>query len=375
MIESGFLNHFSQLEDPRVINHNTRHTFIEILVLAFVATLCGCDDWVEVTLFCKSKKSLFKKFLELPNGIPSHDTFSRVFSMIDSQHFEEIFTVWMNELFEKTRGEIIALDGKTLRGSRHKGNNKGIHLVHAWACKNQLTLGAVRVDDKSNEITAIPKLLKLLDVADCTITIDAMGCQKKIAEIIIDRKANYVLNVKDNQRDLKSDIETIFSFEESKPDIKFSSSIEEHDAGHGRVETRQYMSLPMTHFPKIQADWIGLQSITKVVRTRILGEEKSEETLFFISSHPYHSDKIPKAIRSHWHVENRLHWQLDISFQEDHCRVRIGHEAENVALLRRLSLACLKKDNATKAGIKAKRKKAGWDDDYLLDILSKGFEK
>jgi predicted transposase YbfD/YdcC len=202
-----------------------------------------------------------------------------------------------------------------------------------------------------------------------------MGCQKKIAELIIKRKADYVLNVKDNQKELKSDLESIFCYEESKPDIEFSSSIEEHDVGHGRIEKRHYMSLPMTNFPKIKEDWAGLQSITKVVRHRILDEEKTEETLFFISSHPYHSDKIPKAIRSHWQVENRLHWQLDISFQEDHCRARIGHEAENVALLRRISLACLKKDVGTKAGIKAKRKKAGWDDAYLMDILAKGFEK
>jgi len=185
MLTADFLNHFSKLEGPPVTNHNTRHKFIDILVLAFVANLCGCDDWEEVAAFCKIKIALFKPFLELPHGVPSHDTFSRVFSMIDTYHFEEIFVEWMKGIFVKSKGEIIALDGKTIRASRVKGSHKGIHIVSAWACENQLTLGAIKVDSKENEIIAIPRLLKLLNIAHCTVTIDAMGCQKKIAEKIL----------------------------------------------------------------------------------------------------------------------------------------------------------------------------------------------
>ena len=220
MLSSDLLTHFGHLEDPRVINHNTRHKFIDILILGFIGHLCGCDDWVEVEDFCNIKKSFFEKILELPNGIPSHDTFGRVFSMIDTVHFEEIFIAWMNEIFIKTKGEIIAVDGKTIRGSRTTGNLKGIHLVNAWACENQLTIGVMKVDDKSNEITAIPKLLKMLNIKNCTVTIDAMGCQRKIAKEIIKNKANYVLHVKDNQKDLKCDIAAVFSMIETRKNVE-----------------------------------------------------------------------------------------------------------------------------------------------------------
>jgi len=290
MLSSDFLKHFSKLEDPRVTNHNSRHKFIDILVLAFVANLCGCDDWTEVVAFCKIKKQLFEQFLELPNGISSHDTFSRVFAVIDIVNFEEIFITWMNELFVKSKGEIVAIDGKTVRGSRTKEYSKGIHLVNAWACKNQLTLGVVRVDRKTNEITAIPKLLKLLNITNCTVTIDAMGCQRKIVKEIIDRGANYVLTVKGNQQDLKDDISDVFSNLENKENIECCDSGVMKESQHGRDETRRYISLPIiTTLPLLKDTWEGIQSITKVIRTRTLNGKRSEEILYYISSHSYHS--------------------------------------------------------------------------------------
>lgn len=374
MLTAEFLNHFSKLEDPRVTNHNSKHKFIDILVLAFIANLCGCDDWGEVQAFCKIKIELFKKFLELPHGIPSHDTFSRFFSMIDTYHFEEIFIDWMNDVLKKSKGEIVALDGKTIKGPRAKGSHQGIHIVNAWACKNQLTLGTMKVDCKENEITVIPRLLKLLNIAHCTVTIDAMGCQKAIAEDIIKNNANYVLTVKDNQKELRVDIETVFSMVESRKHIECLDSGEEIETKHGRKETRRYTSLPINEFSSLFSLWKGIQSVTRVTRKREHAQQTLEETLYFISSHPYHSENIKNAIRSHWHIENRLHWQLDVSFNEDRCRARVKNEAQSIALIRRISMAYLKKDLTTKSGIKCKRKKASWDDNYLMKILMSGLQ-
>ncbi len=370
MLTVEFINHFSKLEDPRVTNHNTRHKFIDILVLAFVGILCGCDDWEDVVDFCEIKIHLFQDFLELPHGIPSHDTFSRVFSMIDGHHFEEIFIEWMKEVYTKTQGEVVALDGKTIRGARSKGFHRGAHIVSAWACKNQLTLGAIKVDCKENEITAVPRLLKLLNIAHCTVTMDAMGCQKKIAAQILEKKANYVLTVKNNQKELRSDIEMVFSTIERRQHIEGLDSGEELENKHGRKEMRRYTSLPVDEFSFLFSDWAGIKSVTRVVRKRELAEKTSEETVYFISSHPYHSEQIKMAIRSHWHIENRLHWQLDVSFNEDRSRARIKNEAQNIALMRRISMNYLKKETTRKASIRRKRKQASWDDGYFFQILS-----
>lgn len=375
MLEDSFTKHFLKLEDPRVTNHNTRHEFIEILVLAFISILCGCDDWVEVEEFCNHKIKMFKKFLTLKHGIPSHDTFGRVFSMIDTYHFEEIFAAWMKEIFVKTKGEVVAVDGKTIRGSRKPNELKGAHLVNAWACKNRLTLGVMRVDSKTNEITVVPKLLKLLSIANCTVTLDAMGCQKTIAKEIIKKKADYVLTVKDNQADLRCCLDTTISIIEKRKFVECMDSGEEVEKKHGRIETRRYISYPITdEFPPLADEWEALKSVTKVIRKRTTNSETEEEILYFISSHPYHSEHIKDAIRSHWHIENRLHWQLDVSFNEDHCRARIKNEAESIALIRRITMAFLKDHKKVKRGIKCKRKVASWDEDYLFDVLSNGLK-
>jgi len=373
MLEDSFVKHFSKLEDPRVTNHNTRHKFIDILVLAFIAILCGCDDWIEVEEFCNHKIKMFKKFLSLKHGIPSHDTFGRVFSMIDTYHFEEIFADWMKEVFIKTKGEVVAVDGKTIRGAKGKSELKGVHLVSAWACKNRLTLGVIRVDSKTNEIKVIPKLLKLLNITDCTVTLDAMGCQKLIAKEIIKNKANYVLTVKDNQADLRCCLDTTISIVQKRKHVECIDSGEEIEKNHGRTESRRYISYPITDdFPPLANEWEGIKSVTKVMRVRTSKDKTEEETLFFISSHPYHSETIKDAIRSHWHIENRLHWQLDVSFNEDRCRARIKNEAESIALIRRITMAYLKEHKKVKRGIKCKRKVASWDEDYLFDVLNNG---
>jgi len=362
--------HFSKLEDPRIVNHNSRHKFFDIIVMAFIAVLCGCDDWVEVAEFCDARQKLFKELLELPNGIPSHDTFGRVFSIIDAEHFEEVFAEWMHEIFHKTKGEIIALDGKTIRAARAKGNKKGVHMVSAWACQNKLTLASMKVAEGDNEITTIKKILKLLDISKCTVTIDAIGCQKEIAKQIVARGGNYVLCVKDNQKEVRSAVETAFKVVEQRPYKEYTDTGERNEKSHGRIESRRYLSLPLTHTPYLKDDWAGIQSITKVIRTRTIeGEETTIGVWYYISTHPYLSDKIAEAIRSHWNIENNLHWQLDISFHEDQSRARIKNAAECFSLLRKISMAYLKKDLKSKVGIKCKRKKACWSDQYLFDIL------
>ena len=371
MLDSNFLSHFSILEDPRVTNHNTRHKFLDIFILAFIGNLCGCDEWTEVEDFCNAKIDLFKSYLELPNGIPSHDTFGRVFSMIESEHLEELLISWMNLIFKKTKGEIIAIDGKTVCGSRKKHEHKGIHLVNAWACQNKLTLGTLKVDKKTNEITAIMKILGMLNISGCTITIDAMGCQKKIAKKIIDNKANYVLCAKDNQKWLKIDIDISFKLNERHIYQHSTDTGFKEEKHHGRVEARKYLTLPAEYFPKLQEEWPGIKSVAKVIRRRTIEKKTSEEVNYYISSHSYISKQIPEAIRKHWNVENCLHWQLDVSFNEDNCRARIKNEAENIAILRRISMAFLKK-NKYKAGIKRKRKRAGWDDSFLFEVLNEG---
>lgn len=370
MLTSSFIMHFSKLEDPRIVNHNSRHKFFDVVVMAFIAVLCGCDDWVEISEFCKARVKLFKEFLELPNGVPSHDTFGRIFSLIDSENFEAVFSEWMHDIFYKTKGEIIALDGKTIRAARLKGSKKGIHLVSAWACYNKLALASIRVDDKSNEITSIKQILKMLKITKCTVTIDAIGCQKDIAKEITNRGGHYVLCVKDNQKELKYDVATAFTLSDQFKYKEYTDTGVIKQKGHGRIETRRYLCLPIEYAPALKNEWPGIQSIVKVIRTRTVGEQSSEEIQYYISSHAYLSEKIAESIRSHWQIENCLHWQLDVAFHEDQCRARIKNAAESFSLLRKISMAYLKKDQKSKVGIKCKRKKACWSEEYLFDILT-----
>ena len=366
--------HFEALKDPR-ITKKTSHKLIDIIVIAICAVICGADGWVQVEAFAKSKRKWFKGFLELPHGIPSHNTFGRVFSLISSKLFQTCFQQWINEVFEITDGQVIPIDGKTAKGSHHKRHDqKAIHMVHAWAAQNGVLLGQVKTKEKSNEITAIPELLKILEIKGCIITIDAMGCQRDIAEEIVEKEADYILAVKGNQENLEEAIKNTFD-EAMKNDfegVKYSTN-KSTDKNHGRIEVRTCYVLPILYLLGASAfkkKWKKLRSIILVISERTVNDQTTVEHRFYISSLKENAKKISDAIRQHWSVENSLHWSLDVTFKEDQCRVRIREAAENFSLLRKIALMYLKNETSFKGGIQTKRLRAGWDSQYLLNVLS-----
>ena len=379
-LSSQFLSHFEVLQDPRKESHLKRHLLMDILVLTILAVICGAvicgaDSWVEVEEFGEEKEEWLKTFLTLMHGIPSHDTIGRVFASLSTRALEECFMKWVHSLVQVTNGEIIAIDGKTVRGSRttKKGESpSAIHMVSAWAAQQNMVLGQRQVDEKSNEITAIPALLKMLDIKGGIVTIDAMGCQRKIATKIIDQGADYVFTVKDNQGDLHQKMIELFEKVEQKnwQDIWHKQS-ETVDGGHGRVETRRYSVLPVMYLPWMASQkWQGLQSLVMVERTREINDKISYEKHYYISSLKPNADIIGDAIRSHWCIENKLHWSLDVAFREDQCRVRTGNAASNFAIIRHIALNLLKNEKSSKVGIKIKRSKAGWNNTYLAKVLA-----
>lgn len=366
-------DHFASLEDPR-IDRTKLHQLMDILVIAICAVVCGADDWVEVELFGNAKRAWLRTFLALPNGIPSHDTFGRVFARLNAEQFQGCFLAWIRAVSEITHGQVIAIDGKVLRGSCHRLLGKaGIDMVSAWATANHLVLGQVKVDDKSNEITAIPKLLQVLAVAGCIVTIDAIGCQTEIAKAIIEQDADYVLAVKENQGHLYEDITGLFDAaqEEQFKDVPHDYA-KTTDKGHGRLEMRQCWTISdatLIEYLRNRAGWRNLRTIAKVVAERRVNGETTSEARYFISSLDGDARRMLNAVRSHWGIENALHWVLDIGFDEDHQRVRKDNGPANFAVLRHIALNLLKQDKTVKAGIKAKRLKAGWDEPYLLKVL------
>jgi predicted transposase YbfD/YdcC len=362
---------FAEIEDPRRINRS--HQLIDIIVLAICGLICGADNWVEIETFGKAKQGWFKQFLELPNGIPSHDTFGRVFAVIDPQQFRESFLNCVKSIAELVE-KHIAIDGKQLRRSHDRTNDKtALHMVSAWSSENSIVLAQEKVRDKSNEIIAIPALLELLALANCVITIDAMGCQTKIAQKIVDADADYVLALKKNQEKLHEIVEILFSdpneIKATKPDYH-----RDVNQGHGRIEIRECWATHDAEYLKyIEQElghWEGLQSLIMVKSERIINGDTSTETRYFISSLPPDAKYLLNVIRSHWGIENKLHWVLDMSFREDDSRVRHGNATENLAIMRHLCLNLLKRETTAKCGIKAKRLKAGWDVNYLFKVLS-----
>ena len=366
----AIVEHFKDIEDPR-IERGKLHNLIDIIAIAICAVICGADTWEDIELFGEAKHEWLKQFLELPNGIPSHDTFGRVFSIISPVEFQRSFLNWIKAISESIEREVVAIDGKTSRRSYDKSKGKGaIHMVSAWATANRVVLGQVKTEDKSNEITAIPELLNVLALKGCIVTIDAMGCQKNISAKIIEKGADYVLALKGNQGTLHEDIKLFFqdAKETSFKDIHHDF-YETIDGDHGRIETRRYSIVSDIEWLEGKADWKEIKSIGMVESEREIGDKVTKETRYYISSLPSNAKLFGDAVRKHWGIENSLHWVLDVVFREDECRIRKGHAAENFAVLRHIALNLIREEKSIKRGAKGKRLKAGWDNDYLSKIL------
>lgn len=370
-LDLSIISHFESLPEPRQ-SGKVAHKLIDVIIITICAVICGADNWVEVAEFGKEREKWLRKFLELPNGIPSHDTFGRVFSVISSVEFQKCFSSWIKAVFCVTKGQVIAIDGKTLRKSHDRSSNKAaIHMVSAWATANRVVLGQVKTAEKSNEITAIPELLNLLEIKGCIVTIDAMGCQKAIAEQIIRQKGDYVLGLKGNQGNLYEDVKLFFEYASL---IEFDhinhSYHKEVDGDHGRIETRRVWTVSDLDWLEGKGQWKGLNVIGMVESTREIDDKTSTERRFYIGSIENNAKLLGNSVRVHWGIENSLHWSLDVTFREDSCRVRKGNAPENLAVVRHLALGLLKQEQSARTGIKAKRFKCALNTDYLTKTLT-----
>ncbi len=380
----GLLRHFETLQDPRM-DRTRLHRLDDIIAIAILAVTCGAESWVDLEQFGKAKHDWLKTFLHLPHGIPSHDTFGRVFAAIDPDAFEQCFYQWVQGLIEASDTGALHIDGKTLRRSFDAASGKAaLHMVSVWASKAELALAQCASEQKSNEITAIPRLLDLITLHGAVVTIDAMGCQRDIAGKIIDEGGDYILAVKGNQAELHEDVKRLFddakqhNFEQMGYDFYQAT-----EKGHGRIETRKVWVTREIDWLRQRGQWKHLRSVVCVECERHVMDpaggagKRSTETRYYISSIDHRQRGrdaawFAQTIRSHWSIENKLHWSLDVSFAEDQCRVRQGHGDENLARLRRLSLNLLKRERSAKVGIAGKRRKAGWDNRYLLKVLADG---
>ena len=367
LAELSILHHFRKLKDPRRV-HRRLHLLNDIVVIAICATIAGAQDWQEIVTFGHKRLDWLKRFLKLPHGIPSHDTFERVFDLINPQVFQACFRSWVEVLRDVLSIKHVAIDGKTLRSSG-TGGLKALHLVSAWATEQQLSLAQVACAEKSNEITAIPQLLELLDVKGAIVTIDAMGCQKAIAQKIVAQEGDYVLTVKDNQPNLLTDIQQSLAEASEKGFVGLESdSYETREKGHGREEYRSYLVLHQTGGIRNAQEWSGLTTIGMCYSERTVNGVRSEELRYFIGSRKAKARVYAQALRNHWGIENALHWQLDVTFDEDDNRVTKRNGAENLALLRRLTL-CLLKAHPEKLSIAKKRFAAALDTQFLEEVL------
>ena len=367
---ASITQYFRALPDPRV-RRTRRHALVDILVITLCGVLCGADDWVAIARFGRAKRKWFRSFLALPHGIPSHDTFGRVFAALDPEAFKSAFLAWVQTLADLLPGDVIAIDGKTLRHTFDTAADKAaIHMVSAWATAQGLCLGQVKTDAKSNEITAIPKLLDVLALRDRIVTIDAMGCQTAIARTIHAKGGDYVLGLKGNQTCLHDDIRTLFTDAEARAfrDLPHTT-VETVDGDHGRIEVRRAWATDDLAWLADRHRWPGLRSVLRVDAERTVGDRTSRETRFFVSSLPPDAAHLARVVRSHWAIENGLHWVLDVAMHQDQTRIRAGHAPENLAILHHIALNLLKQDRTEKLGVKNKRLAAGWDHDYLLRLI------
>lgn len=367
----GLTEYMLQIEDPRIERTRT-HELVDILVLSVLAVIAGAEGWEDIEEFGKAKLSWLRKFIKLRNGVPSHDTISRVFRMLKPQAFQQAFLEWIHSL-QLGDDNHVAIDGKTLRGSHDQNAfQKALHSVGAWRVGAHVLLGQQAVDEKSNEITAIPKLLQILELKGAIITIDAMGCQKEIAAQIVDGGGDYVLALKDNHPTLSAAVETHFmemheSGEYSENEIR---KLVRHDQGHGRVEIREYFHAPIPEsMREMFGQWKGATTLGQVLRISIENGKQTTDIRYYVCSIALGVKKFSEVVRGHWGIENSLHWVLDMTFNEDQCRIRKDHGAENFGLLRRFALGIIKRDNS-KGSIRKKRKRAAWDENFFLTLLT-----
>ena len=365
---------FEDMPDPRV-QYLCWHQLIDIVMITICATIAGSDNWQEIAGFGEDREEWLRGFLELPHGIPSHDTFQRVFALIDPEEFEKRFRSWVTSIFPISKGQVIAFDGKGLRHACNKGSGEGLrYMVSGWAAESGLVIGQTKVDDKSNEITAIPKLLELLDISGCIVTIDAMGCQRKIAEQIIEQEGDYVFAVKENQPNLRTGMEHVLGAADQDrmpPDAEYAAKSND---GHGRQEKRHCWVIQdedaLRYVQKGEKRWLGLRSLIKIESERTVRGQVSNECRYYISSLRLSPQRLLEVIREHWGIENRLHWCLDMAFREDESRYRTDHGPENLATVRHIALNKLRQDITAKTGIRARRLCAARSLPYLERILT-----
>jgi len=375
----SLIEHFKALPDPRV-QRTQDHDLIDILVIAVCTLLCAGESFNDMEDFGHAKYDWFKTFLTLRNGIPSHDTFNRVFATLDPRAFLDCFLRWTQSLRQAVAQEIVALDGKALRRALNADQSVK-YVVSAWAEDNGLVLGQLKVGDKSNEITALPELLRVLELTGCIVTVDAMGCQKTIAQEIIAADADYVLALKGNHQTVHEEVKTFLDAtvaEAAQPrpvGAKLSKAVatlavlQTVEKDHGRLETRRYYQSAELDWFADRAQWEGLRSVGMVEAIRQIGGQRTVERRYYLTSLPLGAETFARAVRGHWGVENKLHWVLDVCFREDQSRARAGYAAENLATLRRLALNLLKREKTKKRGIKGKQLNASWDHAYLLRLL------